>query len=115
MGFSLWLVFQPNNVRLSEETGWKQSAFAISFTQQLSRFIAGKMSSAASGQPRRPTLKHDSVGSVDGHVHFNDSQITEEHAGHIQVQLSPDGTHADAHLGFLQVNETEHSVIEFLL
>lgn len=37
-----------------------------------------------------------------GKVHFDESQTTAEHAGEIAITLSPDGKHADAHLGFLQ-------------
>ena len=35
-------------------------------------------------------------------MHFDEQQVS-EHGGQITINLSPDGRHADAHLGFLQV------------
>jgi hypothetical protein len=39
-----------------------------------------------------------------GKVRFDEQQVS-EHGGQININLSPDGRHADAHLGFLQVRE----------
>uniref|UniRef100_A0A914WR28 Adipose-secreted signaling protein n=1 Tax=Plectus sambesii TaxID=2011161 RepID=A0A914WR28_9BILA len=46
------------------------------------------------GEPRERTHSQ-------GRVHFDESQAA-EHAGEIPITLSPDGKHADVHLGFLQ-------------
>jgi len=37
-------------------------------------------------------------------VRFDEQQVS-EHGGEITINLSPDGRHADAHLGFLQVRQ----------